>query len=445
MEELVKVEPISGFPEWLPNLRLLEERFIATIREQYQLFGFTPVETPAVERMEVLAAKGGIQRQIYTLGRPEEDGEEREKTGLGLHFDLTVPLARYVVQHAEELIFPFRRYQIQKVWRGERAQKARFREFYQCDIDVIGRGTLERIHDAEMPCVINAVFTALGVPEFQIRISNRKILSDLLAARGGAGQQYQDVLRAIDKSHSQGIETARKLLEQQQLDSGMISAILDLIRCGSLDEARQVLGNVGASTAGLEELQFVMESAVALGMTPARMRPDFSIARGLDYYTSTIYETFILGREELGSICSGGRYDDLASFFTKQKYPGVGISIGLSRLLEIMLTAGSLNPTAKVPSKVLVTTLDRDAYLREYLTLARELREAGIPTEVYYERHGLRDQIGYASSNGIRLAVIFGENEAKQNTVAIRDMESRKQEIVARTDFVSLVQRKLGL
>jgi histidyl-tRNA synthetase len=296
-----------------------------------------------------------------------------------------------------------------------------------------------------MPCVINAVFTALGVPEFQIRISNRKILSDLLAARGGAGQQYQDVLRAIDKSHSQGIETARKLLEQQQLDSGMISAILDLIRCGSLDEARQVLGNVGASTAGLEELQFVMESAVALGMTPARMRPDFSIARGLDYYTSTIYETFILGREELGSICSGGRYDDLASFFTKQKYPGVGISIGLSRLLEIMLTAGSLNPTAKVPSKVLVTTLDRDAYLREYLTLARELREAGIPTEVYYERHGLRDQIGYASSNGIRLAVIFGENEAKQNTVAIRDMESRKQEIVARTDFVSLVQRKLGL
>src|SRR5438309_4664811 len=183
MAERVEIEPISGFPEWLPNLRLQEERFLRTICEQYQLYGFTPIETPAVERMEVLTAKGGMQRQIYTVGKPEEGEAE---SGLGLHFDLTVPLARYVAQYADKLTFPFRRCQIQKVWRGERAQRGRFREFYQCDVDIIGRGSLDLIHDAEIPCVINSTFEALGLPEFQVQISNRKALGDLLSARAMA-------------------------------------------------------------------------------------------------------------------------------------------------------------------------------------------------------------------------------------------------------------------
>jgi histidyl-tRNA synthetase len=327
-----KVEPVSGFPEWLPNERLEEQRIIRTIQGVYELYGFVPIETPAVERLDVLTAKGGMQRQIFSLGRPQEDDSNQ---GLGLHFDLTVPLARYVVQHAPKLSFPFRRYQIQKVWRGERSQKGRFREFYQCDVDIIGRGALDLIHDAEIPCVINATFEALGIPDFEIHVSNRRIFGAVLAAfgiperqDGGLNDRFISALRAIDKTHRDGVEQTREALAGIGLAAEAIQSVVDLIQCRDLPAAELLLSSIGADQAGLRELKSVMVGAKALGMPGERLVVDFRIARGLDYYTGTTYESYIKGKESWGSICSGGRFDDLASYFTSQKYPGVGISIG---------------------------------------------------------------------------------------------------------------------
>jgi histidyl-tRNA synthetase len=466
MPERVQVEPVSGFPEWLPNLRLLEEHFLATIRDHFRLYGFSPIETPAVERMEVLTAKGGMLRQIYSIGKPEKletepepDGAEsveptssageaegaEAEPGLGLHFDLTVPLARYVVQHANELVFPFRRYQMQKVWRGERAQKGRYREFYQCDVDIIGRGTLDLIHDAEIPCVINSTFEALRLPEFQVQISNRKVLGDLLQVKQIGPDQLVEVLRAIDKTDREGAEATRKALAKTEIDQDLIPAILDLIQCRQMADARRVLQTAGAAMTGVDELHAVIENTIALGMPESRIRPNFAIARGLDYYTGTIYETFVVGKENWGSICSGGRYDDLTSFFTsQQKYPGVGISIGLTRLIARLADLKLVDASRRTPTQVLVTMQDRAAYMKEYLHFARTLRSRGIPTEVYLEPTGLRDQIGYAKSNGIPLAVIAGETEMGTGVVTVRDLRTRAQEPVPRDHLPDYVVKKLA-
>src|SRR5438270_4131102 len=222
MSDRIEVKPISGFPEWLPNVRLQEERFLTVIREQYQRYGFTPIETPAVERWDVLTAKAEMQRQIYVVSKPEEGADEDADSRLGLHFDLTVPLARYVALNADKLVFPFRRYQIQKVWRGERAQRGRFREFYQCDVDIIGRGSLNVIHDAEIPCVINAVFDALGLPDFQVQISNRKILGDLINVKTVGPEQLTAALRAIDKTNRAGIDKTREVLAREGVAANLL-------------------------------------------------------------------------------------------------------------------------------------------------------------------------------------------------------------------------------
>ncbi|QDU96123.1 histidine--tRNA ligase [Lignipirellula cremea] len=444
MSELVKATAISGFPEWLPNMRLVEEQFIDTIRRQYQLYGFTPIETAAVERLEVLLAKGEMQRQIYTVGKPEEGAErDDDKNALGLHFDLTVPLARYVAQHSEKLMFPFRRYQIQKVWRGERAQRGRYREFYQCDIDIVGRTSLDLIHDAEMPCVINSVFSKLPVPEFRVRVSNRRILSGLIEGSGLAPSQYESVLRAVDKSQHAGLEKTEAELVKEQVDASVIPAILELIQAKTMDAARQIFAKANAPVAGLDELDQVLENAVALGMPEHRLEVDFSIARGLDYYTGTIYETFIEGYEQMGSVCSGGRYDDLTSFFTKQKFPGVGVSIGLSRLLAVALEAGTVTADKHTPTQVLVTAQDRQRFLKEYLGFAKLLREAGIPTEVYHESKGLGQQFGYAATAGVRFAVIAGEQEIADKTVAVKDLSDRSQETIPRSELAGYLLAKL--
>jgi histidyl-tRNA synthetase len=441
MTERIKIEPVSGFPEWLPGPRLAEDRFLAIIRQQYQLYGFASIETPAIERLEVLTSKGGMQRQIYTVGKPEEG---KSDVDVGLHFDLTVPLARYVVQYADKLVFPFRRYQIQKVWRGERAQRGRFREFYQCDVDVVGRGSLNIIHDAEIPCVINGVFEALSVPEFQVQISNRKILGDLLNVKEVGPEPLVGTLRAIDKTGRAGIDKTREVLGKEGVAAHLIPAILDLIQCADLSGARAILAGAGAATDGLDELQTVIDNAVALGMPASRLRPNFAIARGLDYYTGTIYETFIVGKEDWGSICSGGRYDDLAGFFTTQTYPGVGISIGLTRLFNLLVQNKLVDVSRQTPTQVLVTVQNRDAYLREYLALAALLRGQGIATEVYLEPAALRDQIGYASSKGIPLAVIAGESEITSATVAVRDLRTRSQEVVPREKLAAYVTAKMS-
>ena len=443
MAERIRVQPISGFPEWLPNLCLAEQRLIGAIRGQYELYGFTPIETPAVERLEILMAKGAMQRQIYAVKRPEAD-EEESGVALALHFDLTVPLARYVVQHADKLDFPFRRYQIQKVWRGERAQRGRFREFTQCDVDIIGRGSLDLIHDAEMPCIISSALEALGVPEFQVQLSNRKILNALLAAEGVPEGQTAEVLRAVDKCDRDGPERTRQVLGEAGLGEPAIARILDLKACGSIDEASAVLDRAGADKTGVEELRTVLEHSMALGMPEARICPNFTIARGLDYYTGTVYETYIRGKEDWGSVCSGGRYDDLASCFTTQKYPGVGISIGLTRLFDLLVQAELVVPKEQTPTKVLVTMQDRNRFLADYLGMAARLRSGGIPTEVYIEPHPLREQMGYASSKGIPLAVIAGSAEFDQGSVLVKDLGNRRQETVPAGELLDYVRRKLS-
>lgn len=453
MAQRVQVGPISGFPEWLPELRLAEQRLIDTIRTQYELFGFAPIETPAVERMSVLTAKGGVQRQIFTLGRPEEDTADDPEADRcpecrqllksadhGLHFDLTVPLARYVAQHSDKLTFPFRRYQIQKVWRGERAQRGRFREFYQCDIDVIGSGELDLIHDAEFPVVINSTFESIGLEQFTIHISNRKILSDLLASQGTNATQAQEALRVVDRLEGDHVEDLRDLLKGYPIDAGLV---VSLLQSDSIDGAGEVLRRAGASEAGLNELQAVVDNALALGMPPDRLRIDFSIVRGLDYYTGTVYETFVTG-QAWPSVCSGGRFDDLASYFTTRRFPGVGISIGASRLFDLMVQADLIDTAKKTPTQVLVTMQDRDRFLRSYLALGRHLRSAGLSTELYLERDELRDQIGYASSKGIPVAVIAGANELAEDLVTVRDLRHRAQETVTGDGLVSHIQRLLG-
>jgi len=285
--------------------------------------------------MSVLTAKSGMRRQIFTVGRPEED--QGEGAELGLRFDLTVPLARYVVQHAEELAFPFRRYQIQKVWRGERAQRGRFREFTQCDIDIVGSGTLDLVHDAEVLAAINGVLDQIDLPGFEIRISNRKILGELFRAAGVPLEQAVPGLRVIDKSNRLGVETMWRAMSEAGIPPAVTEAVFRLLEAATLDEARGVLAGTGADPSGVDELAKVIDTAVQLGLPSGRLRIDYSIARGLDYYTGTVCETFVSGHEDWGSICSGGRYDDLASYFSQRAFPGVGVSIGLSRLLDLLV------------------------------------------------------------------------------------------------------------
>jgi histidyl-tRNA synthetase len=437
----VKASAVSGFPEWTPGMRLVELKLIDAIRHEYELYGFTPIETPAVERMSVLTAKGGIRHQVFTVGRPTDD--DGEDAVLGLHFDLTVPLARYVVQHADELAFPFRRYQIQKVWRGERAQRGRFREFTQCDIDIVGTSSLDMVHDAEILAVVAAVFDAVEIPGFEVRVSNRKILGDLLGSRSLPPDQIAEALRAVDRSGRDGLGALRSAMAEISIPHDLVDATVELLGTDSLAEARRTLQRAGALTHGVDELELVVNSAMQLGFPAERLRIDFSIARGLDYYTGTVYETFIVGHETWGSVCSGGRYDDLASYFTTRSYPGVGVSIGLTRLVDLLVQAGHLEIGARTPTAALVTTQNRHRFMKDYLGLARTLRAADIPTEVFLEPAALRDQIAYASSQGIRAAVIAGERELENDVVTVRDLRDHVQETVTGDDLASHIKKLL--
>jgi histidyl-tRNA synthetase len=299
-------------------------------------------------------------------------------------------------------------------------------------------------HDAEIPCVINATFTALGMPEFQVHISNRKILRDLLQARGQPAEQLAGALRAIDNTDRKGLEETKQALAKEGVESSLIPTIIDLVQCRSVDDADKIFAAAKAESEGLAELRAVIDSALALGMPAQRLRPNFRIARGLDYYTGTVYETVITGKENWGSVCSGGRYDDLASYFSDLRFPGVGISIGLSRLFDLLVASQLIDVKRNSPTQVLVTAQDRKAYLREYLGFAAQLRSAGIPTEVYLEPGGLRDQIGYAASNGIPLALIAGSSEFQENCVTLRDLRTRKQEKVPVSELVPFIRGKLA-
>lgn len=436
-----KVTPriLSGFMELLPADQLLFNQMFDQIRRVYELYGFTPIETPAIELTDILFAKGGgeTEKQIYRI--------EGHDNNLALHFDLTVPLARYVAQYAGQLVFPFRRYQMQKVWRGERAQRGRFREFYQCDIDVIGAN--DPVADAEIPSVIYAVFKALGFDRFTIRINNRKILGGLFESLGLSGQ-FVEILRAIDKVDKIGEAEVIKELQDQGVAAKAASQIMEFVKIqGTNADILKLLRDQPVESAlyksGVEELTSVVDLIGSMGVPEANVRVDLTIARGLDYYTGTVYETVLDDYPQVGSVCSGGRYDDLAGYYTDIDLPGVGVSIGLTRLFYQLKEAGVIQARAATPSQVLVAKTDQ-SLLKPALELATALRETGIATEVYLEPHKVGKQFKYAGRLGIPLVVVIGQKEIDAGTVTLRDLATSQQRDVPVADLVAEVQKSLS-
>jgi len=441
---------MSGFPELLPAQQLVFNRCLDIVRRTFERFGFAPIETPAVERKEVLTAKGGNEKEIYALSRLAAGPGEDAETDYALHFDLTVPLARYVAQHKDKLVFPFRRYQIQKVWRGERPQAGRYRELYQCDIDVIGRGSVSLLADAELPSVIYHVFREMNIGHFVIRVNNRRLLQGFLDLAGVPTDRVGDVLHTVDAWEKIGrAAVAQALINKVGLNETLTERILAFLSSSQgkptdavLDDLRRQVTTSQAEQhdfgRGVQELQTVVEGMRSLGVPEDYFEIDLSIARGLDYYTGTVYETRLTAHPDLGSICSGGRYDDLASFFTNEKLPGVGISIGLSRLVLRLLDVGVLQPGPATPAIVLVTTLDQ-ARLQDYLKIGAALREGGIATEVFLERARLGDQLRYASRKGFRFAVIAGEDEFAADQVKLKDLATATEQVIPRAQLVAHV------
>lgn len=440
-----------GTMELLPRRQIAFQRMLDTIRRGYERFGFLPVETPAFEVADVLLSKSGgeTEKQVYFV---QSTGaiEQGHKPDLALRFDLTVPLARYVAEHERDLVFPFRRYQMQRVYRGERAQKGRYREFYQCDIDVIGKDTLPVAYDAEMPAVIYTVFSELNVGPFLINFNNRKILLGLFASLGISSPDVRAlVLRQVDKLDKLSREQVVDLLagEGIGLSRDTASRVLDMIGfAGPAAETLAHLRGLGVQdptfAEGLAELTEVVEALKAFGVPETHWRVNLAIARGLDYYTGTVYETFLTDHPGLGSVCSGGRYENLAGLYTKSKLPGVGISIGLTRLFYALEQAGIVQDGPSTV-QVLVTQFD-PALMADYLAIGAELRAAGINTEIQLEPAKPKKQFAYADKAGIRFAVIMGPDEKAAGTVTVKDMVGGGQVTVPRGELAARLKALVG-
>ena len=423
--EKLKPRTLSGFMELLPQPQQQLERMMEILRSTYALYSFTPLDTPVIESSEVLLAKGGgdTEKQIYRFTKGDSD--------LALRFDLTVPLAKYVALHYNELAFPFRRYQIGKVYRGERAQRGRFREFYQADIDVIGDGKLDIINEAEIPAIIHQIFTALGLRRFQIRVNNRKILNGFYAMLG-LSAQCAEIMRTVDKLDKIGAaKVGVCLTEDCCLSSEQAKEILSFIDIsGSNAEVLSALeryaGRNELFDAGLAELKTVVRYLSAFGVPEENFAVDLTIARGLDYYTGTVYETTLLDHPEVGSVCSGGRYDNLAEYYTDKHLPGVGISIGLTRLFYVLGEQGMLNQALlTAPADVLVLPMTED--LAPAIALSTALRREGVRTQLYTEAKKFKAKMGYADKLGIPYVVFLGDDEIAQNVVTCKDMVSGQQ------------------
>lgn len=426
----------AGFMELLPAQQLVFNRFLDTIRNTYEEFGFAPLDTPVIEISEVLLAKIGedTKKEIYRFKKGDDD--------LSLRFDLTVPLARFVSMNAQALTFPFRRYQIGKVFRGERPQKGRFREFYQCDIDIIGNGELSLVNDAEIPAVIYRLFTKLNIGEFVIRISNRKILTGLVESLGVA-DRADEVLRIVDKLEKIGQETVIKELISIGLTATNADQVIEFIKIfGSNSEIISKLKKMGVVNenfdTGMTELETVVRVAKEFGVPEKALQIDLSIARGLSYYTGTVYETKLLDDRVSGSVCSGGRYDDLAESYTNQSYPGVGISIGLTRLFSQLLAADIIKAEVATPAKVLITTLDEDLVFG--LEVATQLREVGVPTEIYTESDKFKKKLNYANKIGVPYVVIIGADEIQARKVSLKNMKTGEQKTIFVEEAIKILQ-----
>ena len=422
--EITKVTPrtLPGFMELLPNEQILFNEMKETIKNSYEQFGFLPLDTPAIELSEVLLAKAGgeTEKQIYRFDKGD--------TNLSLRFDLTVPLAKYVSMHYGELSFPFRRYQIGKVYRGERPQKGRFREFYQCDIDIIGDNELNILHDAEMPMIIYNTFKKLGFDDFTIRINNRKILNGFFTSLNL--QDPAEVLRIIDKLDKIGIDEVKNCLSEIGISSDSITKIVDFISIsGYSDEKLASLKNLNIENdifiKGIEELEAVINGIRLFGIPENNFSVDLTIARGLDYYTGTVYETFLNDYRQLGSVCSGGRYDNLAEFYTDKKLPGVGISIGLTRLFYKLNELNAIKVSRNSIAKVLVVSASSD--ITPCLPIATAFRLANINTELFLTDKKIKAKFKYADKLGIPFVVVIGEDEIANNTVSLKNMKTGEQ------------------
>ena len=434
---------LSGFMELLPGQQQQFERILKTLRETYSLYGFTPLDTPVIESSEVLLAKAGgeTEKQIYRFTKGDSD--------LSLRFDLTVPLAKYVALHYNDLSFPFRRYQIGKVYRGERAQRGRFREFYQADIDIIGDGKLSILNEAEIPSIIYRTFSALGLRRFQIRVNNRKILNGFYAMLG-LTEQSGDIMRTVDKLDKIGPEKVRALLVAEDIGISEESAdeILKFIAIrGSNAEVLAALdgyqGRNEVFDQGLSELKTVTGSLTAFGVPEENFAVDLTIARGLDYYTGTVYETTLLDHPEIGSVCSGGRYDNLAEYYTDKQLPGVGISIGLTRLFYVLGEQGMLNPALPTaPADVLILPMTED--LSPAIALATELRSAGIRTQLHCEEKKFKAKMNYADKLGIPYVIFLGEDEITAGVVACKDMTTGEQTKLSTPETIARIQAGLA-
>ncbi len=433
---------LSGFMELLPAQQQQLERMMDILRTTYSRYGFTPLDTPVIEASEVLLAKGGgeTEKQIYRFQKGDAD--------LALRFDLTVPLAKYVALHGNDLAFPFRRYQIGKVYRGERAQRGRFREFYQADIDIIGDGKLDITNEAEIPSIIYQTFTALGLTRFQIRVNNRKILNGFYAMLG-LTDRSGDIMRTVDKLDKIGPHKVRAcLMDDVGLTADQAEEIMRFISItGSNDQVLSALEGYRSRhelfDQGLDELTTVTRYLAAFGVPEVNFAVDLTIARGLDYYTGTVYETTLLDYPEIGSVCSGGRYDNLAEYYTDRQLPGVGISIGLTRLFYVLGEQGLLNPSLPTaPADVLILPMTQD--LTPAIQLATRLRGAGVRTQLYTEQKKFKAKMNYADKLGVPYVVFLGDDEIAAGLVACKDMTSGEQTKLPFDATLSRIQEGLS-
>ena len=427
---------LQGFMELLPQEQIIMEHMKSVIRHTYELFGFAPLDTPVLELAEVLLSKSGgeTEKQIYEFKKGDTD--------LAMRFDLTVPLAKYVALYNNDLTFPFKRYQIGKVYRGERPQKGRFREFYQCDIDIIDRDDLNIVYDAEVLAVIYTVFKKLELPAFKIYLNNRILLSGFLESLN-IRDKTVDVLRLVDKIKKIPEAAFLEELRDLGLPEELNRKILEFITVkGSNEEILQALAayNIDNESyrAGLEELQTVISQARNLGINPQNIQVDLSITRGLDYYTGTVYETFFDDYPEFGSVCSGGRYENLSSVFMDKKFPGVGISIGLTRLFDQLRGKGLLKIGGLTPNKALIV-VQSAAYQTQAVTLAGELRRHDIAADVFLRECKFKKKMEYANKIKVPYLIIIGEDEAAQGNYTLKNMQTGDQQRLKLDELIKAV------
>lgn len=437
--KIVRPSILSGFMELKTDEQLAFNKLMEKIRKNFELFGFAPIDTPIIEKAEILTAKSGgdTEKQMYEF--------EKGDTELALRFDLTVPLARYIAQYKKELRFPFKRYQIGKVYRGEKPQKGRFREFYQCDIDIVDEGSLDLINDAEIAATIYYVFKDLEVGDFVIYINNRKLLGGFMESLGLVDKK-EEIIRNIDKLDKIGPKGLLKELKKIGLSDEQLSKIIELTAIeGNSNEVLESLEKMDVKSelfeTGLKELKIVAKNLIDMEIPEQNWKLKPSIARGLDYYTGTVYETYLVDYSEIGSVCSGGRYDDLASYFTKDKFPGVGVSIGLTRLFDQLNQAGLIKKKQLKPTKILLTTVDLP--VSECFKIASVTRNAGIPTEIYYSDDKFSKKLDYANKIGVPFVGIVGSKELENNAIAVKDMASGEQEQVNVDDLGKYLLEKI--